>query len=91
LKEAQELMSGTASNYDVKKLVLGQVFAAVSLCLGIAAAFPTIAISIKSCSPILTVSLLYGIMMFASSYVEEEQHFWYWSTTAWLSLLCIKK
>lgn len=26
-------------------------------------------------------------MMFASSYVEEEQHFWYWTTSAWI--LCL--
>lgn len=28
--------------------------------------------------------------MFASSYVEEEQHFWYWAATGWLALLAIK-
>lgn len=33
------------------------------------------------------ITALYGIMMFASSYVEEEQHFWYWVTSAWLSSL----
>lgn len=83
-------MSSTASNYDVPKLVLGQGIAAVSLSLAIAAAWPTIAKSLKSCSPILLTTLLYGIMMFATSYVEEEQHFWYWASTGWLALLWMK-
>lgn len=90
LKQAQELMSSTASNYDVPKLVLGQAIAAVSLLFAIAAARSTILSSVRSCSPILVVTVLYGIMMFASSYVEEEQNFWYWATTAWLALLWIK-
>ncbi|MGG6497429.1 UNVERIFIED_CONTAM: hypothetical protein NY603_31355, partial [Bacteroidetes bacterium 56_B9] len=37
------------------------------------------------------ISLLYGVMMFASSYVEEEQHFWYWLTPAWLTVLTITR
>jgi len=28
--------------------------------------------------------------MFASSYVEEEQHFWYWLTPAWTVILTVK-
>ncbi|KAM3444342.1 hypothetical protein NHJ13734_001459 [Beauveria thailandica] len=29
-------------------------------------------------------------MMFASSYVEEEHHFWYWAATLWLAFLAAK-
>ncbi|KAM3462841.1 hypothetical protein MY5147_006860 [Beauveria neobassiana] len=29
-------------------------------------------------------------MMFASSYVEEEHHFWYWAATLWLAFLGAK-
>jgi ethanolaminephosphotransferase len=83
-------MSSTASNYDVRKLATGQAVSTLSLLLGGAAAFPTLANSFKESAPILLISLLYGIMMFASSYVEEEQHFWYWATSAWLVLLWIK-
>jgi len=84
------MMSSTASNYDVSRLASGQAAAALSLLLALAAASPTISKYLKSCSPILLISILYGIMMFASSYVEEEQHFWYWATTAWLAVLWIK-
>lgn len=30
-------------------------------------------------------------MMFATSYVEEEQHFWYWVTAAWMAYLYTAK
>ena len=29
--------------------------------------------------------------MFASSYVEEEQHFWYWASSSWLGWLLLKR
>jgi len=90
LKQAQELMSSTASNYDVKKLASGQAVAAISLFFASLAAGPTIANALRTSSPFIGISLLYGLMMFASSYVEEEQHFWYWDTTAWMMLLWIK-
>ena len=90
LKQAQEIMSSTASNYDVKKLATGLMVAAVALFLGSAAAGPTITASLESCFPMIAVTFLYGIMMFASSYVEEEHHFWYWATSGWLVALWIK-
>ncbi|TGO49685.1 hypothetical protein BOTNAR_0421g00080 [Botryotinia narcissicola] len=90
LKEAQELMSGTASNYDVKKLITGQVIAALASVMAGVAAGPFILNNLKASIPFIVTCLSYGIMMFASSYVEEEQHFWYWTTTGWLFLLSIK-
>ncbi|KAF7944462.1 hypothetical protein EAE96_010853 [Botrytis aclada] len=90
LKEAQELMSGTASNYDVKKLVTGQAIAALASFMAGVAAGPFILNNLKASIPFMATCLSYGIMMFASSYVEEEQHFWYWTTTWWLFLLPIK-
>ncbi|APA15371.1 hypothetical protein sscle_14g101410 [Sclerotinia sclerotiorum 1980 UF-70] len=90
LKEAQDLMNGTASNYDVKKLVGGQIIAALAFVMAAVAAGPFVANHLKSCIPFIAICLTYGIMMFASSYVEEEQHFWYWTTTGWLFLLSIK-
>ncbi|KAA8563673.1 hypothetical protein MFRU_052g00500 [Monilinia fructicola] len=90
LKEAQELMSSTASNYDLKKLITGQVIAAIALVMTSVTAGPFIVKHLKASIPFIGICLLYGIMMFASSYVEEEQNFWYWTTTGWLFLLSIK-
>lgn len=84
-------MSSTASNYDMSKLITGQALAALTLFLSVAAAGPTITSSLRTVTPFMLIALLYGIMMFASSYVEEEQHFWYWATTAWLMVLWIKR
>jgi ethanolamine phosphate transferase 2 subunit G len=83
-------MSSTASNYDIPKLILGLSVTFLATLLAFIAALPTLKLSLKTSSPFLLTSLLYGIMMFASSYVEEEQHFWYWAATAWLALLSIK-
>ncbi|QSZ37854.1 hypothetical protein DSL72_008954 [Monilinia vaccinii-corymbosi] len=90
LKEAQELMSGTASNYDIKKLITGQVIAALALVMAVVTAGPFIVNYLKASIPFIAICLSYGVMMFASSYVEEEQHFWYWTTTGWLFLLSVK-
>lgn len=38
-----------------------------------------------------TLSLSYGGMMIASSYVEEEQQFWYWAASAWGVILLIRE
>ncbi|KAK0100980.1 major facilitator super transporter protein, partial [Cadophora gregata f. sp. sojae] len=90
LKKAQDIMSSTASNYDVRKLATGQAVSILALLLGSNAAYSSLVNSFKESLPILLISLLYGIMMFASSYVEEEQHFWYWATSAWFVLLWVK-
>jgi ethanolaminephosphotransferase len=84
-------MSSTASNYDMSKLITGQILATLSLVLSLATAGSIIISSSRTVAPLVLIALAYGIMMFASSYVEEEQHFWYWATTAWFMLLWIKK
>lgn len=90
LRKAQDLMSSMASNYDMSRLVLGQGLALAGL-------FASITAVVLEDShrkgwetlPTCLVAILYGIMMFASSYVEEEQHFWYWASTIWLAYLGI--
>lgn len=86
LHAAQRTMSNTASSYAVSSLVSGMFLAGLSVMLALCAVkkpwLPTF-----SGLFFTLVTLLYGIMMFASSYVEEEQHFWYWITCAWT--LCL--
>ncbi|KAI0440176.1 alkaline-phosphatase-like protein [Xylaria telfairii] len=91
LSKAQMLMSGMASNYDIDKLVLGgSLTAAAAFAAGVATIMST-KTAIHNFVPFALITLLYGVMMFASSYVEEEQHFWYWSATAWLFYLVVKR
>ncbi|KAM7223613.1 GPI ethanolamine phosphate transferase 2 [Rhypophila decipiens] len=90
LRKAQSLMSGMASNYDVPRLFIGAGVALVAVILAITATSKSIPEPASSFVPFGGIVLSYGIMMFASSYVEEEQHFWYWATTAWFGLLGLK-
>ncbi|KAI1487779.1 GPI ethanolamine phosphate transferase [Biscogniauxia mediterranea] len=90
LSDAQTLMSSMASNYNMDRLVAGGAVAVVASIAAIGAIVST-GIDSRSIGPFAFVTVLYGIMMFASSYVEEEQHFWYWSTSAWLFYLALRK
>lgn len=87
---AQSIMSNTASNYDVFMLLLGSSVATVA---AVVALGTLLQLEIKpwtTCIIFLGVTIMYSLMTFASSYVEEEQHFWYWTSTTWLALLWIK-
>ena len=84
-------MSSMASNYYISKLLQGQGIAALSVVCALATASMVVDTSFSEALPLATIILAYGIMMFASSYVEEEQHFWYWATTAWFAFLGLKR
>ncbi|KAL1304381.1 hypothetical protein AAFC00_003382 [Neodothiora populina] len=86
LKTAQDTLSATASSYNVTNLVGGTIVAIIATVIAISSRKN----SGRPSAGILgftSVILLYGAMMFASSYVEEEQHFWYWMSSAWF--LCL--
>lgn len=89
LVHAQEAMSDTASSYDIPRMMAGIVIAALSLVSAIVS-FPSLWPPSSAGMFFAAVSLGYGVMMFASSYVEEEQHFWYWLTPAWAFILTAK-
>lgn len=85
----QHILSMAASNYDIAIMYLGMtiMLAMISLC-----AVPLVPILARQRSGRITyilVTLSYGLMMFASSYVEEEQHFWYWLSSGFCILLFI--
>lgn len=91
LKNAQDIMSSTASNYDVSKLQLGVGITTVAtLVIGIVAT-SVILPARGTLMGVLALSLAYCGVMFASSYVEEEHHFWYWSASTWFVLLWAKR
>ena len=72
------------------KLTAGQGVAGLAATLASIAAAPIILRSFPSSIPFLLIAAAYSVMMFASSYVEEEQHFWYWATSGWLAMLSLK-
>ncbi|KAI9810956.1 MAG: major facilitator super transporter protein [Pycnora praestabilis] len=90
-RRAQEIMSSTASNYDLSRLTLGMSFAAAAMLFALAACVREFLAFTSTILVLATLALSYGAMMFASSYVEEEQHFWYWSASGWLTYLYIRK
>ena len=90
-KRAQDIMSGTASNYDLGRLNIGVLLAALATVASLATAF-TVLLNARSTGLwTSSVTILYGVMMFASSYVEEEHHFWYWASSGWLGWLFFKQ
>ncbi|WEW61865.1 major facilitator super transporter protein [Emydomyces testavorans] len=89
-RTAQRIMSNASSNYTLTKLYQGTTVAAVAVLLSL--------ISFSGASFRITGAMKYfvfvisgyAILMFASSYVEEEQQFWYWMLTGWTCYLYIR-
>lgn len=91
LKTAQDLLSGTASNYNLANMSAGLVFAVISLILGtVSVPDGTFDKLVSGLAFNLTI-ICHSLTMFASSYVEEEHQFWYWAQGGWLMYLLIKE
>lgn len=87
LRDAQKVLSSMASNYDVSRLTMGQIAAVTAVLLAAFAAYQNAGGLSIPAVPFTLITTAYGVMMFASSYVEEEQHFWYYCTTAWVACI----
>ena len=83
-------MSGTASSYDIATLQSGIIIAALATVVAVTVCATSTETTSSTSFVFLFSVLAYGATMFASSYVEEEQHFWYWMTSGWLALLSLK-
>lgn len=85
LHDAQAALTDTASSYDIPRMLAGIGGAVVALSCALASGcFGSASYSIA------LAGLLYAVLMFASSYVEEEQHFWYWLTPTWITILTVR-
>ncbi len=84
-------MSSAASNYDMPLIISGLAIAVFAALLAIVASFPIIRQAGPSAYIFLGIITAYAVMMFASSYVEEEHHFWYWTASAWIIYLAMNK
>lgn len=78
-------MSGAASNYDLPRMIIGIALSGVALLLTAFQISGTASLANQDTAVFGLLIVLYGVMMFASSYVEEEQHFWYWTTAGWVA------
>ncbi|CBF70850.1 mannose-ethanolamine phosphotransferase LAS21 [Aspergillus nidulans FGSC A4] len=90
LRSSQEVMSSAASNYDLRYLLLGICIAGLAVLFSIPATYKALSNHTLPRLFLTTGVLLYGAMMFASSYVEEEQQFWYWVFTGWTFYLHVR-
>lgn len=91
LRKAQTALSGTASNYSLNRMFFGLSLSFVVLVAVAVMSYPVLR---RAGSPGLAFAstlLAHGVMHFASSYVEEEQQFWYWVLSGWLFYLFTKQ
>lgn len=84
-------MSSTASNYNLTRLYAGIALSATAFAFSLMVAFAFVPKVGSTGVWTSLVAMSYGTMMFASSFVEEEQHFWYWAASAWFAWITVKK
>lgn len=83
-------MSNVASKYDISRLYFSMGIALLAIIAALAACATWITVATPALLWICSLGILYGIMMFASSYVEEEHQFWYWVASSWCGWLFLK-
>lgn len=72
-------------------MTTGTGIIAAALIVLLATGYPVFLGLVFSSGSLSVVTLLNGIIMFASSFVEEEQQFWYWITSGWWVLVALKE
>ncbi|KAJ6264722.1 GPI ethanolamine phosphate transferase [Drechslerella dactyloides] len=89
--ECQDILTSAATNYDTDSMLIAISIGAAAIGL-----FSTVwlvdGVDGLALYKLLfwALSLSYGGMMIASSYVEEEQQYWYWAASAWGAILFVR-
>ncbi|KAK2767899.1 major facilitator super transporter protein [Onygenales sp. PD_12] len=89
-RSAQNVMSSTASNYNLTRLYIGIGITTVIFILSIISSLRLLGKSLGAIPFGSFITITYGAMMFGSSYVEEEQQFWYWVLSGWMFYLLVR-
>jgi ethanolaminephosphotransferase len=89
-RAARDIMSSIASKYNLTKLYVGASLTGISVITAVISSFRIICTSGIVGSFFVFILVSYSSMMFGSSYVEEEQEFWYWVLSGWILYLHIK-
>ncbi|EEP78317.1 conserved hypothetical protein [Uncinocarpus reesii 1704] len=90
-RTAQRIMSNASSNYTLSRLYQGTAVAAIAVLLSLVSISQTHFNLTAALKYFIGVVVSYFFLMFASSYVEEEQQFWYWVLTGWIYYLYVKR
>lgn len=70
--------------------LIGFAAVLISLALGVSTGWTKVT-NLSTPAWIAFIQITHGTIMFASSYVEEEHHFWYWMSSAWVSWLYLTR
>ena len=91
LRDGQEMLSGTASNYNLNAMSIGIGIATIGVVLAVLSnPWARMELTLGSVAYGLVI-MGYAVIMFASSYVEEEQQFWHWALGGWLVAFCCRE
>ncbi|KAF8427325.1 hypothetical protein EV426DRAFT_635930 [Tirmania nivea] len=96
-KEAQGVLAMAASSYNLTLMTIGVVLLVVANALSLISVFfgegstGSIIYTFANNIPVALLITLNCIMMFSTSFIEEEHNLWYWTASAWFFVMMLKE